>query len=146
MDVEEFKKLFAEMTGMRDNPHHPLVWILGDPEIGEGVTIGGMTEINATGATLTIGRDCDIASFVSVNCSDSHGRVLGLSDAIARKDIVIENNVFIGSHSVVKGGAFIGHHTVVAAGTVVDGVTIPPYSLVSGNPMVVKAGYYGGGG
>ena len=31
---------------------------------------------------------------------------------------------------------------VVAAGTIVDGVKIPPFSLVSGNPMNVKEGYY----
>ena len=29
-----------------------------------------------------------------------------------------------------------------ASGTVVDGVKIPPYSLVSGNPMKIKNGYY----
>lgn len=28
------------------------------------------------------------------------------------------------------------------AGTVVEAVEIPPYSLVIGNPMVTKAGYY----
>ena len=43
---------------------------------------------------------------------------------------------------MIKGGAHIGHHSVVAAGTIVDGVTIPPYSLVTGNPMTVKPGYY----
>jgi acetyltransferase-like isoleucine patch superfamily enzyme len=42
----------------------------------------------------------------------------------------------------VKGGAHIGHHCVVAAGTIVEAVTIPPYSLVVGNPMQIKEGYY----
>ena len=58
-----------------------------------------------------------------------------------RKDIVIEDHVFIGSHCAILGGAIIGHHSVIGAGTVVRG-TIPPYSLVLGNPMIVKAGYY----
>jgi acetyltransferase-like isoleucine patch superfamily enzyme len=40
------------------------------------------------------------------------------------------------------GGAHIGHHSVVAAGTIVGRGVIPPYSLVSGNPMRVKPGYY----
>ena len=57
-------------------------------------------------------------------------------------DIVIENNVFIGSHCVGIGGAHIGHHSVIAAGTIVDGVKINPYSLVIGNPMKIKDGYY----
>ena len=55
---------------------------------------------------------------------------------------MIEESVFIGSHSVIKGGARIGHHTVVGAGTIVEGVVIPPYSLVVGNPAVIKNRYY----
>jgi acetyltransferase-like isoleucine patch superfamily enzyme len=61
---------------------------------------------------------------------------------IERKDIIIERNVFIGSHSVVKAGAYIGHHSVVAAGTIIDGKKIPPFSLVYGNPMTVRIGFY----
>jgi perosamine synthetase len=61
---------------------------------------------------------------------------------VDRRDIVLEDHVFVGSHCVIKGGAHIGHHSVVAAGTIVEGRPIPPYSLVVGNPMVVKPGYY----
>jgi acetyltransferase-like isoleucine patch superfamily enzyme len=43
---------------------------------------------------------------------------------------------------MVKGGTRIGHHSVVAAGSVVGPGEIPAYSLVVGNPMVIKAGYY----
>lgn len=142
MDLEEFKELFASLTNFKKNKFHPLVWINGEPEIGENVYIGGMSEINAKGAKIVIGNNCDIASFVSINCADSHKKCIGLSDNVERKDIVIEDNVFIGSHSVIKGGANIGHHSVVAAGTIVDGVEIPPYSLIFGNPMQIKREYY----
>jgi acetyltransferase-like isoleucine patch superfamily enzyme len=142
MDLEEFKELFASLTNFKKNKFHPLVWINGAPEIGENVYIGGMSEINAKGAKVVIGNNCDIASFVSINCADSHKKCIGLSDNVERKDIVIEDNVFIGSHSVIKGGANIGHHSVVAAGTIVDGVEIPPYSLIFGNPMQIKREYY----
>jgi acetyltransferase-like isoleucine patch superfamily enzyme len=142
MDLEEFKELFASLTNFKKNKFHPLVWINGEPEIGENVYIGGMSEINAKGAKVVIGNNCDIASFVSINCADSHKKCIGLSDNVERKDIVIEDNVFIGSHSVIKGGANIGHHSVVAAGTIVDGVEIPPYSLIFGNPMQIKREYY----
>lgn len=142
MDKDKFKKLLSSTIDFKENPYHPLVWINGNPQIGENVYIGGMSEINANGATVIIGDNCDIASFVAINCADSHKLSVGLSDSIDRKDIIIENNVFIGSHSVIKGGALIGHHSVVAAGTIVEGVTIPPYSLVIGNPMQVKEGYY----
>lgn len=143
MKIENLKDKFAEMTQFQNNRFHPLVWINGEPEIGEGVYIGGMSEVNGKGAKVKIGRYCDIASFVSINCADSHRKCIGLSEGIERKDIIIGDHVFIGSHSVIKGGSKIGHHSVVAAGTIVDGsAKIPPYSLVIGNPMTVKTGYY----
>lgn len=142
MDTEILQKLFTQLTHIPANPYHPLVWILGEPEIGEHVFIGGLTEIYAKGARVIIGEHCDIGSFCSINCADSHRKRVGLTDDVDRRDIVIEHHVFIGSHVVVKGGAHIGHHSVVAAGTVVDAGDYPPYSLLHGNPTQVKAGYY----
>lgn len=142
MDISEFSDLFVSLTSFKKNKFHPLVWIVGDPQIGKNVYIGGMSEVNAVKSKVIIGDNCDIASFVSINCADSHKKCIGLSDETERKDIVLENNVFVGSHSVIKGGAHIGHHSVVAAGTIVDGVKIPPYSLVIGNPMTIKIEYY----
>jgi acetyltransferase-like isoleucine patch superfamily enzyme len=136
------QKIFTKFTTFKANPYHPLVWINGNPKIGKNVVISGFSEINAKYVNVVIGDNCDIASFVAINSADSHKRCIGLSEKIERKSIKIENNVFIGSHSVVKGGANIGHHSVVAAGTIVEGVIIPPYSLVIGNPMVIKASYY----
>jgi acetyltransferase-like isoleucine patch superfamily enzyme len=140
--TNDFAAGFSQLTGMPANRFHPLVWVLGEPEIGAGTYIGGMSEVNAKGARVVIGANCDIASFVSINCADSHRLCIGLADEVERADIAIGDNVFIGSHSVVKGGAVIGHHTVIAAGTIVDAGEIPPYSLVTGNPMQVRAGYY----
>jgi acetyltransferase-like isoleucine patch superfamily enzyme len=142
MTRQEFVQHFSQMTNFKENPYHPLVWIGGTPEIGEGVFIGAFSEINASGAKVNIGAHCDIASFVSINCADSHKRCIELVDHIERCDITIEDHVFIGSHCFVKGGAHIGHHSVIAAGTIVGAGVIPPYSLVVGNPMEVKAGYY----
>lgn len=145
-DERDLSAAWARFTSFRENRFHPLVWINGEPEIGDDVFIGAMSEINAKGARVVIGAHSDIASFVAINCADSHRRCLELSQEIERRDITIGEHVFIGSHSVVKGGATIGHHSVVAAGTVVDAGEIPPYSLVSGNPMRVRAGYYSSGG
>jgi acetyltransferase-like isoleucine patch superfamily enzyme len=141
-ELNQLQDWFTKLTTFQPNRFHPLVWIVGQPEIGEGVYIGGMSEVNANGARVKIGDYCDIASFVSINCADSHLKCIGLATDVVRKDILIENHVFIGSHSVIKGGANIGHHSVIAAGTIVDSCDIPPYSLVLGNPMVVKSGYY----
>lgn len=142
MNEEEFNELFSKLTTFKKNLYHPLVWIVGEPEIGKDVYIGGMSEINAKDAKVVIGDNCDIASFVSINCADSHKKCIGILQKTERRDIIIENNVFIGSHSVIKGGAHIGHHSVVAAGTIVEGIDIPSYSLIIGNPMKVKMAYY----
>ena len=142
MKQDEYKQSFCALTTFKENPYHPLVWILGTPDIGENVYIGAFSEVNATGANVVIGAHCDIASFVTINCADSHLKCIELAKSIDRKDIVLENNVFVGSHCVIKGGVYIGHHSVIAAGTIVDAGHIPPYSLVIGNPMIVKEGYY----
>jgi acetyltransferase-like isoleucine patch superfamily enzyme len=142
MQVPEFKALLLQTIHNRDNPYHPLVWINGEPQIGAGTYIGGFSEVNAKGAKVSIGRDCDIASFVAINVADSHQRCIGLAERNEWRDIEIGDAVFIGSHSVILGGAVIGHHSVIGAGTVVRAGVIPPFSLVLGNPMQVKAGYY----
>jgi acetyltransferase-like isoleucine patch superfamily enzyme len=142
LDPTELARSLSALTGMKENRFHPFVWIVGEPQIGQGVYIGGFSEVNAKDSRVIIGDFCDIASFVAINTADSHKLCIGLSASIERADILIEDHVFIGSHSVVKGGARIGHHSVVAAGTIVGSAEIPPYSLVAGNPMIVKAGYY----
>lgn len=134
-------QLYA-LLKLTKNDFHPLVIVTGEPEIGENVYIGALSEINAKDCKVKIGKNCDIASFVAINAADSHKECIGLAKKNERKNITIGSNVFIGSHSVIKGGAKIGHHSVIAAGTIVDECKIPPYSLVCGNPMVVKEGYY----
>jgi len=142
MDAQEFKDRLLRTIHNKDNPYHPLVWINGDPQIGEGTYIGGFSEVNAKGARVTIGRGCDIASFVAINAADSHRMCLGLAQHNTLRDIEIGDCVFIGSHSAVLGGSVVGHHSVIAAGTVVRAGDIPPFSLVVGNPASVKPGYY----
>lgn len=121
---------------------YPDVRVRGKAFIGKHVSIGFWTELNADRSSIVIGDGCDIGSFCSLNVADSHKKCIGLMDKHEYKPIVLEHSVFVGSHCVIKGGAHIGHQSVIAAGTVVDGVGIPPYSLVSGNPMVVRKGYY----
>ena len=142
MTKEEFLKLFSEATNMKENAFHPLVWINGEPEIGKNVYIGGMSEVYAKGAKVVIGDNCDIASFVAINCSDSHKKTIGLKEEIERADIVLEDHVYVGTHSFIGGGTFIGHHSVIGAGTIVPKGKYPPYTLIVGNPAIIKPEYY----
>jgi acetyltransferase-like isoleucine patch superfamily enzyme len=135
--------LLTDILDLRENLFHPLVFINGNPIIGKRVHIGFFSEVNAKGSEIIIGDDCDIASFVSINVADSHKKCIGLEENIERKSIILENNVFVGSHSFIGGLTHIGHNSVVAAGTIlINGGNIPPYSLVFGNPASIKNGYY----
>ena len=139
----EQKNEISELIKMPKNQFHPLVYIGGEPEIGKNVYIGLLSEVNAKGAKVKIGDNCDIASFVSINVADSHKKTLGLAKDIERKDITLENDVFVGSHCFIGKGVHIGHHSVVGAGTIIaKACVIPPYSLVVGNPFTVKENYY----
>jgi acetyltransferase-like isoleucine patch superfamily enzyme len=138
-----FAKLFSKLLKMPFNNFHPLVYIGGKPEFGKNIYIGLFSEVNAQGAKVKIGNNCDIASFVSINVADSHKKTIGLKKDIERADVIIENDVFIGSHCFIGGGVIIGHHSVIAAGSIITKPCgIPPYSLVVGNPFVIKEGYY----
>jgi len=139
---DSLAKILGKMLDIPANQFHPLVWISGAPLIGTNVYIGGFSELSCKNSELEIGDGCDIASFVSINCADSHKRTIGLREDIVRRPIKIGANTFIGSHSVIKGGAVIGNNCVVAAGSVVDPGYYPPFSLIAGNPAKVKTGYY----
>jgi acetyltransferase-like isoleucine patch superfamily enzyme len=138
------KRLILKILQLKINPFHPLLIFNGKPHIGKNVYVGAFSEINAKGGHIKIGDNCDIASFCSLNVADSHKKCISLSGSIERGQIILENNVFVGSHSFIGGRVKIGHHSVIAAGTILiaDGLIIPPYSLVVGNPYVVKEGYY----
>lgn len=132
-----------DILDLRKNSFHPLAFINGEPIIGKNVFIGFLSEVNAKGGKVILGDNCDIASFVSINVADSHKRCLGISGEIERKPIILENDVFVGSHCFIGGGTHIGHHSVVAAGTIlIKGGEIPPYSLIKGNPAKVFPKYY----
>ena len=54
--------------------------------------------------------------------------------------IKIENNVWIGAHSVVLPGVQIGNHSVIGAGSIIT-KDIPPYSVAVGNPARIVKRY-----
>lgn len=142
-DRETILNNLIDILDLRENPFHPLVFMSGTPLIGNNVFVGFMSEVNAKGGEIIIRDNCDIASFVSINVADSHKRCIGISEEIERGSIVLDENVFVGSHCFIGGNTHIGHHSVVAAGTIlIKGGDIPPYSLIKGNPAKIYPGYY----
>ncbi len=52
------------------------------------------------------------------------------------KDVIVEEDVWIGNHVILLSGSKIGRGSEIGAGSVVRGI-IPPYSVVIGNPAKV---------
>lgn len=54
--------------------------------------------------------------------------------------IVIEDECWIGANSILTAGVCIGKHSIVAGGSVVT-KSVPPYSIVGGNPACIIKQY-----
>jgi acetyltransferase-like isoleucine patch superfamily enzyme len=101
--------------------------------VGEGTEIGDRTIINAS-QRVEIGERCSISWDCDISDTDFHQVILsdGQRPPIS-EPVVIEDDVWVGSHCLILKGVTIGHHSVIAAGSVVRR-DVPPYSLVAGNP------------
>ena len=106
--------------------------------IGDGTGIGHQCKLTI-GKSITIGKECRIASHVTIFDSSGHP---GDPEARRRGDppteedvrpVVIEDNVWIGTRAIIFPGVTIGEGSVVSAGAVVL-ADVPPYTVVAGNP------------
>jgi acetyltransferase-like isoleucine patch superfamily enzyme len=59
---------------------------------------------------------------------------------VVTKQIIINDDVWIGANSVITAGVTIGKHAIIGAGSVVT-KDIPPYSVAAGNPARVIKKY-----
>lgn len=104
---------------------------IGDNSRLNGVYIHAQKEIS-------IGKNCVIAA--GVNIIDSNGHVLNSSDRTKGRDlpkeIIIEDNVWIGLNSIILKGTTIGKNSVVSAGAVVKGFFLEN-SIIAGNPATI---------
>ena len=112
----------------------------GEPTllIGDYTQIGHDCKL-IVGRRISIGKHCHIAAGVYMFDSPGHAMdpAARLSGAPAAdedvREIVIEDNVWIGARAIVYPGVRIGEGSVVATGAVVMN-DVPAGSLVAGNP------------
>lgn len=62
-----------------------------------------------------------------------NGNKIPYDETIINKDIIIEDNVWIGMNVIVLGGVSIGEGSIIQAGSVVS-KSIPSLSIAGGNP------------
>jgi acetyltransferase-like isoleucine patch superfamily enzyme len=109
-------------------------------DIGAGTVVNNHAVIVSEGAQIHIGKRCLIGAEFQVLDSNAHQLALGqrhLPDQEPR-DVVIEDDVFIGSRVTLLKGCRIGHGSVIAAGSVVPpSFQAAPMSVIAGNPARV---------
>ena len=105
--------------------------------VGAGTAFSNNVQVIAENS-VTIGRQCLIGDAVLILDSDFHNLSAAgrhsMPGAVAA--VVIEDNVFIGSRTIVLKGVTIGKDSVIGAGSVVVR-SIPPGVVAAGNPARV---------
>lgn len=88
--------------------------------IGEGTFINFDFRVELSSARVSIGRNCQIAARVSIECV-SHGLeyVEGIGRGAISRDVKIGDRVWIGANAVILGGVEIGDDAVIGAGSIV---------------------------
>ena len=117
---------------------------IGNPKnvfLGEHVGIGSNSFISAINAKFIVKDNCALAEGLTVH-TGNHARVPGLFVTDIKeynkpegydKDIIVENDVWIGSNVTLLSGVHIGRGATIAAGAVVS-KDVLPYSIVGGVP------------
>jgi acetyltransferase-like isoleucine patch superfamily enzyme len=112
--------------------------------LGEGLKIGNNVGIAQNcfiqvRGTVIIGNDIMFGPGVSI-FSEDHGfsnvEVPMIQQPEIRKNVTIEDDVWIGARAIILGGVVIGKGSIIAAGSVVK-TSVPPYSIVAGVPAKV---------
>ncbi|MEC5171978.1 CatB-related O-acetyltransferase [Chryseobacterium nepalense] len=124
--------------------------IFGKVKIGKYSSINGpATRICAEVSEVRIGAFCSIASGVviqefyhnynMVTTYNINSNIIGEAvenEKISKGPIIIEEDVWIGSNSVILSGVRIGRGAIIGAGSIVT-KNVEAYSIVGGNPAKV---------
>ena len=105
---------------------------LGENVSFNGIRISGCGNV-IIGNNFHSGKDCLI---ISQNHNFNHGEKIPYDESYICKDIIIENNVWLGDRVIVLGGTRIGEGAIIQAGSVVVS-NIPKYAIAGGHPAKV---------
>ena len=124
--------------------------LLGKISIGNNTSVNGPnTDIHCVVNSVKIGNFCSIARNVSIqeyNHFFSHATSYFIKhylfgdnwekEITSKGDIIIGNDVWIGTQCVILSGVEIGNGAVIAANSVVT-KNIPPFAIAAGSPAKV---------
>lgn len=104
-------------------------------EIGAGTYMGAKTHIRV-GKHIKIGNNVAIAWNVTIMDSDFHDFFVNGENQNIAKNVIIEDNVWVGNNAIILKGVTIGTNAIVGAGSVVA-KNVPPNTAVAGNPAKI---------
>lgn len=111
----------------------------GSIEIGDNCAIGAFNYIDGNGGVV-IGNNVHFGPHCAVYSADhtfEDRNVPICSQPLKYKTVIFEDDIWVGSHSVITAGVRIGSGSVIAAGSVVT-KDVAPYSVVAGVPAKLK--------
>lgn len=108
----------------------------------ENTHILGYSKLITTKAKFIMKKNSGSAEGLTV-VTGNHRPVVGefflvdaMKDIQESKDVIVEEDVWIGSNVTLLSGVKIGRGAIIGSGAVCRN-TIPPYSIVTGNPAIV---------
>lgn len=151
--VNKFKAIIKKLLGL-SSPEQVYLFTNQNPKYTKyniGDYTYGEPNIDDFGSKLVIGKFCSIARGVTIVLGGEHNThwisTYPFSAIFQNKkhieghpaskgDIVIGNDVWIGTEAIILSGVHLGDGAVVAARSVVT-KDVPPYAIVGGNPAKV---------
>lgn len=117
----------------------PSADVVGDVELGEGVSVWYGCVLRGDIAPIRIGEDTNVQDLTMVHVDRGTPAVVGPGVGIGHGAVIhgceIEENCLIGMGATILSGATVGRGSVIAADALVtEDTEVPPGSLVVGTP------------
>lgn len=110
-----------------------------DSQIGDYTYLGRGCDVTRA----TIGRYCSIGNYVVIGGGEHKTDKVSTNtelypeidcfEELTEKDLIIKNDVWIGTNAIIKRGVTIGNGAVIGANSFVD-KDVPDYAIVAGVP------------
>lgn len=114
--------------------------------IGDNVLLADKLQLLSTKAKIIIGNGVIVGPFASIITGNHRVDLVGkymidVDEEVEKKssddqDVIIEDDVWIGSYSIILKGVTVGTGSVIAAGAVVT-KDVPPYSIYLSKDRIV---------
>lgn len=111
--------------------------VSGNTILGNNVNFNGMKIVGRgnviIGDNFHSGPECLMLAEIH---NYDHGKAIPYDDTYIQREIVIEDNVWLGSRVIVLDGITIGEGAIIQAGSVVTS-NIPKCAIAGGHPAIV---------